>query len=113
MSMTILASIFVALGLSAQAPAAKAPARNTGAERLEFMKESARSYALAIGRDQKTVLKLQPDPVFRLGNQGDGMLLEGSIFLWVDDVGRPGAAAQLFLIKITGPPESEWLQQSV
>jgi hypothetical protein len=108
MSITILASIFVALGLSAQAPAAKAPARNTGAERLEFMKESARSYTLAIGRDQKTVLKLQPDPVFRLGNQGDGMLLEGAIFLWTDEVGRPGAAAQLFLIKITGPAESEW-----
>jgi hypothetical protein len=51
MSIAILASIFVALGLSAQAPTAKAPARNTGAERLEFMKESARSYALAIGRD--------------------------------------------------------------
>jgi hypothetical protein len=108
MSMTILASFYLAFGLSAQAPAAKNPALNTGAERLEFMKESAKSYTLVTGRDQKTVLRLQPDPVFRLGNQGDGMVLEGAIFLWADEVGRPGAAAQLFLIKITGPPESEW-----
>ena len=102
------ASIGIALGLSAQGPAAKETARNTGAERLEFMKESARSYTLKIERDQNTVLKLQPDPVFRLGNQGDGMVLEGAIFLWADEVGRPGAAAQVFLIKITGPPDSEW-----
>jgi hypothetical protein len=98
MSTTIFASICFALGLSAQAPAAKNSERNAGAERLEFMKESARSYTMAIERDQKTVLKLQPDPVFRLGNQGDGMVLEGAIFLGADEVGRPGAAAQLFLI---------------
>lgn len=96
------------VALVAQAPSREAAARSEGAARLELMKASARSYTVAAGRDREKTLKLRPEPAFRLGNQGDGILLEGAIFLWTDEVGRPAAAAQIFLIKITGPPESEW-----
>jgi len=110
MNTAATASICLAVALLGQAPAAEKPARKPSgsAERLEFMKASARSYTLTAGSDRQAVLKLQADPVFRLGNQADGILLEGAIFLWADEVGRPEAAAQIFQIKITGPQESEW-----
>jgi hypothetical protein len=106
--MTFLTPICLAISLTAEAAVVEKTAQGTGADRLGFMKASAATYTLTTGRDGRSVLKLRPEPVFRLGNQGDGMLLEGAIFLWTDDVDRPGAAAQIFLIKITGPPESEW-----
>jgi hypothetical protein len=108
MSNTILAAAYLAVAVFTQEPNVEKSARSAGAERLEFMKASARSYTVTTGGDRETALKLQPEPVFRLGDQGDGILLEGAIFLWADDVGRPGAAAQIFLIKITGPRASEW-----
>jgi hypothetical protein len=107
-SMTARIYAHILVALLAQTPAPERSARSAGAERLDFMKASARSYTLTIGGAREAALKLQPDPVFRLGNQGDGILLEGAIFLWSDEVGRPGAAAQIFLIKINGPAEGEW-----
>ena len=52
------------------------------------MKESAKSYKLTIGGDRPSELTLKPEPVFRLGKQGDGVVLDGAIFLW-DGRGRP------------------------
>ncbi len=54
-------------------------------------------------------LKLQPEPVFRLGKQGDAdsfSRMARSSSGPTRSAG-PEAAAQVFLIKITGPPESE------
>ncbi len=72
------------------------------------MRESVASYELTIGNSRAPVLKLQAKPAFRLGRQGDGVVLDGAIFLWTDEVDRPGAAAQVFLLKIAGRPAGEW-----
>jgi hypothetical protein len=53
-------------------------------------------------------ITLQPDPAFRLGKQGNGGILEGAIFLWKDDAGRPEVAAQVFLHRYKGRPDGEW-----
>ena len=63
------------------------------------MKDSVLAYELASSGSRASIFKLQPDPAFRLGKQGDGVVLEGAIFLWADEIGRPTAAAQVFLIE--------------
>jgi hypothetical protein len=85
--------------------------RDENAQRLKFMKDSVAAYVLAREGDNPMVLKLQPDPAFRLGKQGDGVVMEGAIFLWADEVGRPGAAAQVFLAQRAGRPDGEWLHE--
>ena len=94
----------LAASVLAQAPAAP---RDAGAERLELMKDSVRIYEITVG-EPAAPLKLQPDPAFRLGDQGNGGILEGAIFTWAGADGRPGAAAQVFLHKHAGRPDGEW-----
>jgi hypothetical protein len=89
-------------------PPSDARSRDLNAQRLKFMKDSVAAYELTRKGDDAMVLKLQPDPAFRLGKQGDGVVLEGAIFLWADEVGRPGAAAQVFLVQSAGRPDGEW-----
>ena len=72
------------------------------------MKDSAKSYTFTIGGDRPSELKLRSEPVFRLGKQGDGVVLDGAIFLWEDEVGRPGAAAQVFQLNVVGRPAGQW-----
>jgi hypothetical protein len=108
MSTTILISGYLALGLVAQAPAARNDARDNAAFRLERMKDAVKSYRITTGGDHPSDLTLQTDPAFRLGKQGDGVVLEGAIFLWSDAVGRPSAAAQVFLAKSVERPNGEW-----
>ena len=40
--------------------------------------------------------------------QASGNVLEGAIFLWADEVGRPEAAAQMFLLRSAIRPDGEW-----
>jgi hypothetical protein len=108
MTMTSFAPICFALALAAQAPAGKPHAADANAERLKFMKDSVQAYELSDGAESAKVFKLQLDPVFRLGKQGDGVVLEGAIFLWADELGRPAAAAQVFLIQSAGQRDGEW-----
>jgi hypothetical protein len=89
-------------------PPPDAKSRDLNARRLKFMKESVEAYELTRKGDTAVVLKLQSDPAFRLGKQGDGVVLEGAIFLWADEVGRPGAAAQVFLVQSAGRTDGEW-----
>jgi hypothetical protein len=106
MSPMILATI--TLALAGQAPAEKKVATDPNAQRLELMKESVRSYELTKAGDRPPAVKLQEDPAFRLGKQANGGILEGAIFLWTDEVGRPEAAAQVFLHRYAGRPDGEW-----
>jgi hypothetical protein len=108
MSTILLTALTLAMTLAGQVPTPKKAARDLGAERLESMKESARSYKLTLAGENPSDLKLRPDPAFRLGQQGDGVVLDGAIFLWEDEVGRPGAAAQIFLLQVQGLPEGQW-----
>ncbi len=104
---TTLAMIL--LGQAAPAPApATTPPRDEAADRLKVMKDSVTIYDFA--RDAGPI-KLQPDPAFRLGRQGNGGVLEGAIFLWKDEEGRPEAAAQVFLHRTEAEPEGRWLHE--
>jgi len=108
MSMTILAPIYLALAMTAQAPAGGQNSADASAERLKFMKDSAKRYTFAIGGSHPSELTLRPEPAFRLGKQGDGVVLDGAIFLWEDEVGRPGAAAQVFLLNDARRSDGQW-----
>ena len=101
-TITLLAATLA--GQAAPKSPAEAP---TPAARLATMKQDAALYDFA--RDGGP-LTLGAEPVFRLGNQSNNVL-EGAIFLWVDNVGRPEAAAQVFLFRFPAKPEGEWLHE--
>ena len=93
MSPTNLMTMTLALAVVAQAqdPAPNGGSLDLNARRLEFMKDSAQSYEFVRTGEHTPWVKLRPDPVFRMGKQGTGNILEGAIFLWADEVGRPEA----------------------
>lgn len=109
MSPFLLATITMVLGQAAQAGASGESSVEANAQRLAFMKDSAQSYEFLRDRDRTPWLKLRPDPVFRMGKQGSSNVLEGAIFLWTDEVGRPEVASQIFLLRSADRPEGEWL----
>src|SRR3954463_4500115 len=95
-----LTSLFLAATLACQVPPGEAGRKpESASDRLEFMKESVKSYVFRDKEGREATIVLRPEPAFRLGMQGDGVVLEGAIFLWADEVGRPEAAAQVFLAK--------------
>jgi hypothetical protein len=111
MSMTILAAIYLALAITAQAPPAGTNTTDVSAERLKFMTDSLQTYELTTNGDRGGVLKLQEQPVFRLGKQGADNLEDGAIFLWTGEAGRPEAAIQVFQIKDSYYPEGLWIHE--
>jgi hypothetical protein len=111
MTSALLSSFMFVVVISAQAPAEGETSRDGNAQRLELMKESVNTYKLIRSGDRARALKLQPDPAFRLGRQGNGGILEGAIFLWTDELGRPEAAAQVFLHRYAGRPDGEWIHE--
>jgi hypothetical protein len=111
MTSALLSSLMFVLALSAQAPTGGKTTRDVNVERLELMKESVNIYELIRNGDPARALKLRPDPAFRLGKQGNGGILEGAIFLWTDELGRPEAAAQVFLHRYAGRPDGEWIHE--
>lgn len=108
---TMIMILAVAPAAEAQQPAGRGGPPDDNARRLEFMKESAQAYEFTRAGGRTPWLKLNPDPVFRMGRQSTGNILEGAIFLWTDEVGRPGAAAQVFLLRVEGHPEGLWLHE--
>jgi hypothetical protein len=109
--MIILTTVYLALVLTAQAPAGDQKVAGAGAERLKFMKDSIRSYELTLGGDRGGVLNLQQRPVFRLGKQYGTDVEEGAIFLWTGEYGRPVAAIQVFQIKNAQEPQGLWIHE--
>jgi hypothetical protein len=108
----LLALPLVALGAAAQGqspPFAVADGRNTQEERLETMRESMKIYEFSRKGDSSVTYKLQTEPVFRFGKQGN--LLDGAVFLLVDDVGRPEAAIQVFLERSEKLPQGKWVHE--
>jgi hypothetical protein len=101
-----LLMIFAVLGL---APADEQTARDEGAQRLQFMKDSVTTYEFTL-EGQRSAVHLQAEPAFRLGSQGNGVL-EGAIFFWNDGLDRPEAAAQVFLHRRDGAPGGIWLHE--
>jgi hypothetical protein len=111
MSMTLFASVSLALAIVAQAPAGGQKAADASAERLKFMTDSVRIYELTLGDGRATGLNLQEKPVFRMGKQYANDLEEGAIFLWTGEHGRPSAAIQVFQIKNPQEPQGLWIHE--
>lgn len=85
--------------------------RKEQADRLVLMKKSVSDYVITRSDDKRAVITVLPEPSFRIGKQGMGDLVDGAIFLWADDVGRPEAAMQMFLLVNAGAPDGVWLHE--
>jgi hypothetical protein len=99
--------LILALALTAPAQEAAGRGRDEGAERLEFMKESAQRFDVT-RYGGRAALRLRPEPAFRLGDQFTGVL-EGAIFFWIDEDSRPEAAVQVFKVRYEGAPLGVWI----
>ncbi len=106
-----LAAVYLAIAVAAQAPAGQSALAIRSAERLKFMKDSVRTYELTTGGDDRGALKLDEKPVFRLGKQYAEDIVDGAIFLWTGEHGRPEAAIQAFLIKNASEPQGLWIHE--
>ncbi len=102
--------LFLSLALPAQAAAPGESSRDESAARLDFMKESVKGYVMTRSDDPSAAIKVLPEPAFRIGKQ-PGEMADGAIFLWADEVGRPEAAAQVFLLKTKTEPGGFWLHE--
>jgi hypothetical protein len=111
MSMTSVAPLYLAIALAALSQGGKASTGDSGADRLEFMKDSVQTYELTGGSASGGALKLDEKPVFRLGKQYAEDLQDGAIFLWTGEHGRPEAAIQVFLIKNASEPQGLWIHE--
>jgi hypothetical protein len=107
----VLASVTVAIALGTQTPAGRDGAAGGSNDRLSFMKDSVRIYNVTREGDRASSLKLNPEPVFRMGKQGAQDLEEGAIFVWTGAGGRPEAAIQVFLIRNEREPAGIWLHE--
>lgn len=106
----VFAHWLLVLSVIGQATVPDGGVKATAAERLQFMKESVRAYEMSVS-GQAGTLKLQTDPAFRLGNQGGDNVVDGGIFLWTAENGRPEVAVQAFLIKPVEAPEGLWVHE--
>ena len=105
--------LILGLALLDQGSASDAPSvadgRNTPEERLTSMRDAMKIYGISRDADGSGSLKLLEEPVFRLGRQGN--LLDGAVFLFVDEVGRPEVAIQPFLERTETHPGGKWLHE--
>ncbi len=97
--MTPALATTLALALLAQTKDDDAPAR------LAYMKESVASLNVRPAGPASAPLKHQAEPIFRLNNAVSGVK-DGGIFLWLDEVGQPEAAIQVFLV-----PSGLWIHE--
>jgi hypothetical protein len=109
--MRTLEAVFLAIMLFPQAPSGGQTTSDAGAERLKFMKDSVRTYELTSNSENAGMLKLQEEPVFRLGKQFGEGVEDGAIFLWTGENGRPEAAIQLFRIRNQSEPQGLWIHE--
>ena len=91
-------------------PAAMADGRNTPAERLDAMKAAMRGYEVTRDGVPPVAINVQADPVFRSGKQ-NGNFFDGAVFLWADEVGRPEAAMEVFLVGEKDAPHGKWIHE--
>jgi hypothetical protein len=59
------------------------------------------------------LLQLKRDPAFRMGKQPADIVQEGAIFFWLDPIGRPEAAVQVFMIRDSNASAGTWLHEFV
>jgi hypothetical protein len=102
--------ILLMFALAATTADTVADGRNTPNERLESMKAAMETYAITLDGDRPPAVRLRPDPVFRVGKQ-KGNFLDGAIFLWEDDTGRPVAAMEAFMLSEPDAPDGKWIHE--
>jgi hypothetical protein len=68
------------------------------AARMEYMKQAAKSYEIALASDAAKKLALIEEPLLRFDDQVTGVL-DGTLFVWTLD-GRPAATASVWIRKI-------------
>ena len=114
MSLTTLSIPLMMLALLGQAPATESPpvadGRNTPDERLRSMRDTMKSYDVSREGDRPVSIKVRDEPAFRVGRQ-KGNFLDGAIFLWLDEVGRPEAAMEAFLLSEKDAPDGKWIHE--
>ncbi len=107
---TLLAT-WAASALLGQATApVVADRRNTPEQRLESMRAAMKGYQVAREGDRPAPIRLAESPAFRVGRQ-KGNLLDGAIFLWLDEVGRPEAAMEAFMLLEQDAPDGKWIHE--
>jgi len=82
-------------------------------ENLDYMKAVASSYRFALDGDRSGPLRLGADPSFRMGKQSADDVMDGAIFFWSGDQGRPEAVAQIFQVKNPGDSGGHWVQEFI
>ncbi len=108
MSPTLLSIHLLTLALLGQPPVADG--RNTPEERLASMRAAMKSYEVAREGDQPAPIEVRDEPAFRVGRQ-KGNFLDGAIFLWLDEAGRPEAAMEAFLLREKDAPDGKWIHE--
>jgi hypothetical protein len=96
------------LGQAVEAPKAD--------EKLEYMRGVASSYRFKLDGDRSGPLKLGIDPSFRMGKQSADDVLDGAIFFWTSEEGRPEAALQVFQVfqvKDQSAAGGHWVQEFI
>jgi hypothetical protein len=87
----------LSLGMFGQTPPA-VDSKEERATRLEFMKSSLAKYDVSSTGVPKVTYRLQAKPVLRFTNPV-GVTVDGAIFVWTGENGRPEAAIQAFLMR--------------
>lgn len=99
--------------LSATLPGQSVGAPARADEKLEYMRGVASSYRFALDGERSGPLRLGADPSFRMGKQSADDVLDGAIFFWKGDEGRPEAALQVFQVKDQTPAGGHWVQEFI
>jgi len=81
-------------------------------ERVAFMRRTIEKIDFSIPSKNQP-LRLNDKPVFRLGKQGADVVQEGAIFFWVDEIGRPEAAVQVFEVRDDRAPKGIWVHEFI
>ncbi len=85
------------VALVAQAPPA-GDSKDERAARLEFMRKTLATYEVHPASNPSARYRFQAEPVLRFTNPV-GSTVDGGIFFWIGEDGRPEAAVQAFLMR--------------
>ena len=107
---SVLTSAACALALFGQAAGIPDDGKDP-AGRLRFMQKSLEGYRFSRAGERAPIFRLQAEPAFRLGKQSSTDVLEGAIFFWLGDDGRPEAAVQVFKVQNAGAPKGLWIHE--
>jgi hypothetical protein len=106
MNAILVAMLSFSAALVGQAASGNSPSA------VKFMQDSAQLYTIEpIDSDATGPLQLQAEPAFRLGRQGASNLMEGALFFWLDNVGRPEAAVQIYRGRRPDAPQGKWFHE--